>query len=215
MAGVFPAVFPLVPGADAAGVIDAVGEAVTGFTIGDEVFGVTPAGSYAQYALMPAPVAKPAALSWETAAALPTVGETAFRALKHLNLAPGQTLLVHGAAGSVGAIAVQLAAARGITVVGTVGASDLERVTALGATAVPYGPGWPRRVRDAAPQDVHAVFDTSGAGVLPDSVDLAGSPDRVITIADMNAAQHGVRFTGMDPADRAPEALPTGYSGLR
>ncbi|MFE9803006.1 hypothetical protein ACFYP6_29785 [Streptomyces goshikiensis] len=59
------------------------------------------------------------------------------------------------------------------------------------------------------------MFDTSGADVLPDSVDLAGSPDRVITIADMNVVQHGVRFTGMDPADRAPEALPTGYSGLR
>ncbi|MEV4189935.1 NADP-dependent oxidoreductase [Streptomyces toxytricini] len=208
LAHVFPVAFPVVPGVDAAGVIDAVGEAVTGFTVGDEVFGVTPAGSYTQYALMPAPVAKPDALSWETAAALPTVGETAFRALKHLGLAPGQTLLVHGAAGSVGAIAVQLATARGITVVGTAGAGDLERVTALGATAVPYGPGWPGRVRDAAPQGVHAVFDTSGAGVLPDSVDLAGSPDRVITIADMNAAQHGVRFTGMDPADRAPEALP-------
>lgn len=55
---------------------------------------------------------------------------------------------------------------------------------------------------------MHAVFDTSGAGALPDSLDLVGGPDRVITIADMNAAQHGVRLTGMDPADRAPEALP-------
>jgi len=208
LAGVFPAEFPIVPGLDAAGVIDALGEAVTGFAVGDEVFGVTPAGSYAQYALMPAPVAKPATLSWETAAALPTVGETAFRALKHLSLAPGQTLLIHGAVGSVGAIAVQLATARGITVVGTAGADDLERLTALGATAAAYGPGWPERVRAAAPQGVDAVFDTSGAGVLPDSVDLAGGPDRVITIADMDAARHGVRFTGMDPADRAPEALP-------
>jgi NADPH:quinone reductase-like Zn-dependent oxidoreductase len=193
LAGVFPAVFPLVPGVDAAGVIVAI----------------TSAGSYAQYALMPAPVAKPAALSWETAAALPTVGETAFRALKHLNLTPGQTLLIHGAAGSVGAIAAQLATARGITVVGTAGTGDLERVTALGATVVPYGPGWAERVRDVAPQGVDAVFDTSGVGVLPDSVDLVGGPDRVITIADMNAARHGVRFTGMDPTDRAPEALPT------
>ncbi|MFI6107578.1 zinc-binding alcohol dehydrogenase family protein [Streptomyces sp. NPDC051310] len=185
--------FPLVPGVDAAGVIDAVGEAVTDFTNGDEVFGMTPAGSYAQYALMPAPVAKPAALSWETAAALPTVGRDTYRALKHLNLTPGQTLLIHGAAGSVGAIAAQLATARGVTVVSTAGTGDLERVTALGVTAVPYGPGWAERVRDAAPQGVDAVFDTSGAGVLPDSVD---------------AAQHGVRFTGMDPPTAPPKPSP-------
>ncbi|MEU6687312.1 NADP-dependent oxidoreductase [Streptomyces sp. NPDC046832] len=196
----FPAEFPIVPGLDAAGVIDATGEAVTGFAVGDEVFGVTPGGSYAQYVLMPAPVAKPAALPWEVAAALPTVGETAFRALKHLNLTSGQTLLIHGAAGSVGAIAVQLATARGVTVVATAGADDLEREIALGATAVAYGPGWPARVRAAAPQGVHAVFDTSGADVLPDSVDLVGGPDRVITITDMNVAQHGVRLTGINPA---------------
>ncbi|GAA3131573.1 NADP-dependent oxidoreductase [Streptomyces echinatus] len=208
LAGVFPTVFPVVPGLDAAGVIDAIGEDVTGFTVGDEVFGVTPGGSYAQYVLMPAPVAKPAALSFETAAALPTVGETAFRALKHLDLTPGETLLIHGSAGSVGAIALQLATARGITVVATAGADDLERVTALGATAVTYGPGWRERVLAAAPQGVDAVFDTSGAGVLGESVDLVGGPDRVITIADMNAAQYGVRLTGLDPADRAPEALP-------
>ncbi|MBT2459213.1 alcohol dehydrogenase catalytic domain-containing protein [Streptomyces sp. ISL-86] len=66
LAGVFPTVFPVVPGVDAAGVIDAIGESVTAFSVGDEVFGVTPAGSYAQYALMPAPVAKPSSLPWET-----------------------------------------------------------------------------------------------------------------------------------------------------
>lgn len=200
--------FPVVPGVDAAGVVDAVGADVTEVAVGDEVFGVTPAGSYAEYAVMPAPVPKPAALPWETAAALPTVGETAFRALKHLGLAAGETLLVHGAAGSVGSIAVQLATARGVTVIGTASTRDLERVEALGARAVAYGPGWAKRVREAAAQGVDAVFDTSGAGVLPESVELAGGPGRVITIADMNAARYGVRFTGMDPADRAPEALP-------
>ncbi|MFG3224012.1 zinc-binding dehydrogenase [Kitasatospora sp. NPDC048194] len=108
----------------------------------------------------------------------------------------------------MGAIAVQLATARGVTVVATAGADDLERASALGATAVAYGPGWPARVRAAAPQGVDAVLDTSGAGVLPESVDLAGGPDHVITIADMTAARHGVHLTGLDPADRAPEALP-------
>lgn len=95
----------------------------------------------------------------------------------------GRTLLVHGAAGSVGFIAVQLAVARGITVVGTAGEHDIERVTALGATAVRYGGGWAERVTAAAPRGVDFVFDASGAGVLADSVTLAGDSARVITIA--------------------------------
>jgi NADPH:quinone reductase-like Zn-dependent oxidoreductase len=144
----------------------------------------------------------------ENAAALVTVGEAAFRGLAHLNVKAGQTLLIHGAAGSVGTIAVQLAVARGITVIGTAAAADLEHVTALGATAVRYGEGWADRVRAIAPDGVDAVFDTSGAGVLPDSVALTGDVARVITIADESAAQHGVRFTGADPADRFAQARP-------
>ncbi|OKK11915.1 NADPH:quinone reductase [Streptomyces sp. CB00455] len=208
LAGVFPAEFPITPGMDVAGVVDAVGDAVSGIALGDEVFGVATGGAYAQYALLGGPVVKPQGLSWEVAAALATVGETAFRALKHLDVRGGQTLLIHGAAGSVGAIAVQLAVARGVTVIGTAGAADLERVTGLGATAVLYGDGMVERVRAAAPQGIDAVLDTSGAGVLPQSIELAGGPERVITLADMSAAQYGVRFTGMDPSDRAPEALP-------
>ncbi|MFJ7075495.1 zinc-binding dehydrogenase [Streptomyces sp. NPDC098781] len=122
----------------------------------------------------------------------------------------GQTLLVHGAGGSVGTIAVQLAVAGGITVIGTAGEHDIERVTAYGATAVRYGDGWMRRVRAAAPQGVDFVFDASGAGVLADSVALTGDTARVITIADMSAAQHGVRFSAGSTgnADEAEEALP-------
>ncbi len=79
---------------------------------GDEVFGVAAVGGYSQYALLDRPVAKPAGLSFETAAAVVTVGEAAFRALKHLGLKAGQTLLILGAGGSVGTIAAQLAVAR-------------------------------------------------------------------------------------------------------
>jgi len=64
------------------------------------------------------------------------------------------------------------------------------------------------RVREAAPGGVDAVFDTSGAGLLADAISVAGDVARVITIADDNFAAYGVRFTGADPADRAPEALP-------
>ncbi|MEU2629042.1 NADP-dependent oxidoreductase [Kitasatospora sp. NPDC007106] len=194
MAADAPVSFPVVPGLDAAGVVDAVGENA-GAAVGDEVLGSTAGGSYAEYALLDRPVAKPPALSWEAAASLVTVGRTAHRVLEQLGVQEGQTLLVHGAGGSVGIIAVQLAAARGITVVGTAGEQDVERVTAMGARVVRYGDGWVGRVTAAAPQGVDFVLDASGAGVLADSVALTGDAGRVITIADTAAAEHGVRFS--------------------
>src|ERR1700722_3119945 len=138
--GIFPAQFPVLPGWDVAGVVDAAGEGASA-AVGDEGFGVAPLGRYSQYALLDRPGPKPAALSFETAAAVVTVGEAAFRGLKHLGLKAGQTLLVLGAGGSVGGIAVQLATARGITVIGTAAEGDLGRVAALGAVAVRYGDG--------------------------------------------------------------------------
>ncbi|MCU7821038.1 NADP-dependent oxidoreductase [Kitasatospora sp. DSM 101779] len=209
MAAVAPAAFPVVPGLDAAGVVDAVGEGA-GAAVGDEVLGSTVGGSYAEYALLERPVARPEALSWETAASLVTVGRTAHRVLEELGVQPGQTLLVHGAAGSVGFLAVQLAVASGVTVVGTVAARDIERVTALGAAAVRYGDGWVERVRAAAPGGVERVFDASGAGLLADSVALTGDPGKVVTIADMSAQQHSVRFsagTTEQGADVLPELV--------
>jgi NADPH:quinone reductase-like Zn-dependent oxidoreductase len=207
MDGIFPVRFPVLPGWDVAGVVDAVGDGATA-AIGDEVFGVAAVGGYSEYALLDNPVAKPQGLAWEAAASVITVGEAAFRVLKHLGLKAGQTLLILGAGGSVGTIAVQLAMARGVTVIGTAAEGDLERLTQLGATAVRYGDGWADRVRAAAPGGVDAVFDAAGAGLLRDAIDLAGDVDRVITIADDNFADYGVRFTGANPADRAPEALP-------
>ncbi|MEU6219180.1 NADP-dependent oxidoreductase [Streptomyces sp. NPDC047022] len=207
MAGAVPARFPVIPGLDAAGVVDAVGEGADA-AVGDEVLGSTVGGGYGEYALLDRPVAKPGSLSWETAASLVTVGRTAARVLEQLGVRTGQTLLIHGAGGSVGTVAVQLAAARGITVIGTAGEHDLERVTALGATAVRYGEGWAERVKAEAAQGVDHVFDASGAGVLADSVALTGDSSRVITIADMSAAQHDVRFSAGGAADEAGESLP-------
>jgi NADPH:quinone reductase-like Zn-dependent oxidoreductase len=171
-----------------------------------------------EYALLDHPVAKPAGVPWEEAAGMITVGEAAFRALAHLGLADedradqgpakGRALAILGIAGSVGLITAQLAIARGHTVVGTADSADLDRVNGLGATAVRYGPGWAERVRAAAPGGADAVFDTAGVGLLADAVALVGDPARVITIADHHFAEHGVRFTGIDPADRFPEALP-------
>jgi NADPH:quinone reductase-like Zn-dependent oxidoreductase len=155
MDGIFPIRFPVTPGWDVAGVVDAASDNAPA-AVGDEVFGVASVGGYSEYALLDHPVVRPEGLSEATAAALVTVGEAAYRGLAHLGVKAGQTLLIHGAAGSVGTIAVQLAVARGLTVIGTAAAGDLEHVTALGAVAIRYGdgradpvrPGWGgRRVR--------------------------------------------------------------------
>ncbi|MGW4674921.1 NADP-dependent oxidoreductase [Streptomyces sp. NPDC004324] len=214
MADAVPVRFPVVPGLDASGVVDAVGEGVDA-AVGDEVLGATVGGGYGEYALLERPVARPAVLSWEVAASLVTVGATAFRVLGLLDPRAGDTLLVHGAGGSVGTVAVQLALARGVTVVGTAGAHDLERLTALGAVAVGYGEGWARRVRTAAPQGVDRVLDAAGAGVLADSVALTGDPGHVLTIADPSAARHGVRFSagGTDDGTYLPQIVRAAATG--
>ncbi|MEU5592740.1 hypothetical protein [Streptomyces sp. NPDC020298] len=103
---------------------------------------------------------------------------------------------------------MQLAVARGVTVVGTAGEHDFDRVGRLGASVVRYGEGWADRVRDAVPGTVDRVFDAAGTGVLAESIALTGDAAQVITIADLTFAEHGVRFTGLDPADRFPQALP-------
>lgn len=207
MEAIFPSTFPVCPGVDVAGVIDAVGADVAGLAVGDEVFGMAASGSYAEYVLMDKPVAKPAAVSWDVAAALPTAGETAVRAYRATTVQPGQTLLVHGAAGGIGSIVTQLAVADRVTVVGTVGSDDDDVLRQLGGVPVRYGDGWAHRVGAAAPDGVDAVLDTAGRGVLPESVELTGDPARVVTLVDPAAFELGAVFTGIDPTDRAEDAL--------
>jgi NADPH:quinone reductase-like Zn-dependent oxidoreductase len=207
LAHVFAPHFPAMPGIEAAGVVTALGEGVGKVSLGDEVFGVAANGSYAQLAVLSHWYAKPAQIGWDLAAALPTIGETAFRTLHHLGVQPGETLLIHGAGGGVGSLATQLARARDINVIGTAGHDDLAYVESLGAVAIPYGEELVKRVRDQHPGRIDAVLDASGAGVLAESVLLAGGPERVITIADESAPTYDVRFTGPDPDDRDRTAL--------
>ncbi|MFI0739364.1 NADP-dependent oxidoreductase [Streptomyces sp. NPDC021100] len=209
-----PLRLPHVLGMDAAGVVDEVGTGVTGIRPGDEVFGVVEAaelgGANAEYAVLAAWAPKPDALSWEQAGGAAGNVETATRALDRLKVGTGTTLLVEGAAGGVGTVAVQLAAARGATVLGTAGAHNHAFVAGLGATPTTYGPGLGERVTALAPDGVDAVLDCAGSGSLPDLVDLAGSPDRVVTIADTNAAEHGVHLT----RSAGPGADPQAVEGL-
>ena len=127
-----------VRGVDAAGVVEAVGAEVTDFKPGDQVFGLC-AGSLAEYGVSEAKdelAAKPEALSYERAAALPIAGCTALQAIRRADLKSGQTLLVNGAAGGVGTFAVQIAAQMGAEVTGVCSTANLDTVRSLGATSV-------------------------------------------------------------------------------
>ncbi|MDQ2585521.1 NADP-dependent oxidoreductase [Saccharothrix yanglingensis] len=204
MRDVFPVSLPAVLGAEVAGEVDAVGPDVTGVSVGDAVFGFSDGGAYAEQALTSSFAHKPAELSWERAVALPVAVETSDRVLRLLGVKSGETLLVHGAAGAVGALAVQIALASGIRVIGTAGAGNQERLAALGAVPTTYGDGLVDRVRALAPDGVDAVFDVAGRGALADSVELrGGATDRIVTIADPGAAEHGVVFSGASERDPA------------
>ncbi|MFF2523991.1 NADP-dependent oxidoreductase [Streptomyces liangshanensis] len=198
----FPTPLPYVPGLEFAGVVDETGEGVTEYAVGDEVLGWCATGSYAEYALADVIAPKPAGLGWAEAAAVPIAGETANRVLDLLAVADGETLLLHGASGGVGAVAVQLAVARGVNVIGTAAPANHDYVRSLGAVPVAYGEGLVERVRKVAPQGVDAVFDAAGRGALPDSIELrGGTTDRIVTIADGEAAAYGVTMTSGAPDD--------------
>ncbi|MBP0461253.1 NADP-dependent oxidoreductase [Streptomyces montanisoli] len=197
MESIFPTTLPAVPGGEIAGVVDALGEGVDSFTVGDEVLGWSDTGSYAQYALADASVLaiKPAGLDWTHAAALPVASDGADRALDLLDVKAGETLLVHGASGALGTMAVQFAVARGARVIGTAGPANQEYVASLGATALVYGDDLVERVRAVAPGGVDAVLDAAGKGALEDSITLRGGTDRIVTTADFRARELGVVFS--------------------
>lgn len=128
-----------IPGTDLAGVVAAVGKDVTALRPGDEVFGWSTAGTFAEYACVPADnlVSVPANLSVVDAAAVPTSAMTALQALREIaNVRPGQTVLVTGASGGVGSFAVQIAKAFGAEVTGVCSTRNVDLVRSLGADHV-------------------------------------------------------------------------------
>lgn len=189
-------------GLDAAGEVDEIGEGVTGFAPGDRVFGEG-SDTYAEFAVLCAWAHMPQGLTFAEAAGYPSVVETALRILSQVGVKGGQTLLVSGAAGGVGSAVLQIARARGITVIGTGGAASQGYLRGLGALATTYGEGWVERVRRLG--EVDAALDLSGSGVIGDLLDLTGDTARVVSIADLSAPQYGVRFSGT--AGSVPDAL--------
>jgi NADPH:quinone reductase-like Zn-dependent oxidoreductase len=192
LAGI-PVTAPRVPGGDAAGVVDEVGDGVTGVSVGDEVFGVGPSGVTAEYAVLTHWAVKPGALSFAQAAGLPTPAETAVRALDLLGVAAGQTVVIGGAAGGVGLTAAQLARERGARVIGTASPARHDLLRSLGVTPVAYGDGLAGRVRALAPDGVDRALDAAGHGAVPDLIALTGDAAHVVSIADFSA--HGARTT--------------------
>nr|WP_268240379.1 NADP-dependent oxidoreductase [Micromonospora parathelypteridis] len=190
---------PHIPGVDAAGIVDDIGDGVDGVTVGDHVFGVVDlaklGGASAQFAVLQLWAHKPATMPWEQAGAAGTSTETATRALDLLDPQPGTTLLIDGAAGGVGSIAVQLAAARGIRVIGTARTDNHDFLRQLGATPVTYGPGLPDRLNALGVPRVDRALDVAGAGSLTDLLQLTGDPAAVVTLADFTAPTHGVRLS--------------------
>ena len=156
---------PTILGRDFAGDVAAVGDNVTGFAVGDPVFGSVGQlhrGSYADYITVSLDevAAKPASLDYESAASVPHSGLAAWQALVEMGgLAPGQTVLVHAAAGGVGSFAVQIAKAHGARVIGTASSSNLAFLSDLGVDeAIDYNA---TRFEDVV-SDVDIVLDTIG-----------------------------------------------------
>ncbi|MFD7591771.1 NADP-dependent oxidoreductase [Kitasatospora sp. NPDC059812] len=187
---------PFVLGNEFAGVVDRLGPDGSGWQVGDEVLGFRFLDSQAELVTVDAAqlVAKPAGMPWEQAGSLSASGQTAHLALTLLAVGPGDTVLVHGASGGVGTVAVQLARAWGATVIGTASERNHDYLRDLGAIPVAYGEGLVERVRAVAPQGVDAAFDAAGRGALAASVELVADRSRIGTVVDYPEAERlGVR----------------------
>ncbi|GAA1091569.1 quinone oxidoreductase family protein [Nocardiopsis composta] len=196
-AAVGPMDYPRIPGNEYAGVVREVGEGVSGFAAGDEVLGFNVLGSYREHAVFPADqiTAKPANMPWEVAGGFTAAAQNAHIALQDMGLGAGETLLVHGAAGAVGTIAVQLARLKGATVIGAAREPQHDYLRSLGAVPVSYGDGFADRVRSLAPGGVvHGAIDGVGGHALDASLELIADRSRIFTLVEHGkAADLGVR----------------------
>lgn len=218
-----PAALPKRLGFEVAGVVTAVGPDVASLQLGDEVIAWRVDGGYASDIIAPADVvvAKPANLGWPEAAGLLLTGSTAEHTLVAAGVGVGDTVLVHGAAGGVGQLIVQLAVGRGAKVIGTASPGSHELLRALGATPVAYGDGLAERVRELG--SVDAAIDTVGTDEAVDvSLELVADRGRIVTIAAFGRAHDvGIKLLGRRPGCRSrrrhPQrsASPPGRAGRR
>jgi NADPH:quinone reductase-like Zn-dependent oxidoreductase len=188
----FPTTFPSGEGSDLAGVVSAVGDGVSEFTVGDEVLGWSERrSSHADYVAVPVTqlIRKPPELSWEVAGSLYVVGCTAFVAVRAVDVSPGDTVAVSAAAGGVGTVVVQLLRTKGASVLGIASEPNHEWLVAHGVIPVAYGEGLADRLRAAAPNGrIDAFIDLFGPDYVQLAVDLGIAKDRVETIISFEKA---------------------------
>jgi NADPH:quinone reductase-like Zn-dependent oxidoreductase len=209
----WPSTFPSGQGSDLAGTVEQVGDGVTRVAVGDEVIGwVDTRSSQAEYAVVEATnvVPKPKSVPWEVAGALPVAGFTAWAAVRAVAPQANEVLVVAGAAGGVGSIAVQLAKRDGAIVVGIAGQANNEWLRQHDVIPVGYGDGVADQIRAAVPR-VDAFVDTYGGDYVALAVDQFGvDPARVDTIAAFDA----VKKYGVKSDANAAGASPTVLSAL-
>jgi NADPH:quinone reductase len=191
-------------GADAAGVVTAVGADVVGFREGDAVVVFGASGAYAAHLVVRAENVQPRPphVSAAEGAALGIPVGTAYQALRSMTVGPTDTLLVHGGSGSVGQAAIQFAVLWGATVIATSSERRFDRVRELGAIPVAYGDGLIDRIRDVAPQGITVALDAAGTDeAIETSLALVADRERIATLVrGRDAASFGIRaFSGGGP----------------
>ena len=197
----WPATFPSGQGSDFAGVVERVGPGADAVAAGDEVIGwVDTRSSQAEYVVADEQnlARRPAGLPWEVAGAIPVVGFTAWAMVRAVDLEPGDTVVVSGAAGGVGSLAVQLAKRKGATVIGLAGPSNHEWLIRHGVIPVAYGDGVADRIAAAAPATVDAFLDTHGGDYVELALnELKVAPERIDSVVRFDAVgKYGIKADG-------------------
>ena len=214
----WPATFPSGQGSDFAETVIEIGEGVRSVVFGDEVLGFTnDRASQAEYVMVPAEqvTAKPAGVSWDVAGSLFVAGSTAFAAVRAIGVSQGETVAVAGAAGGVGAIAVQLAKRAGATVLGIAGNANDEWLSAHEVVPVNHGDNLAARLAEAAPLGmIDAFLDFFGGGYVELAVDTLGiEPGRVNSVIDFSAVER-FRTRSAASADAADAQALAELAGL-
>ena len=203
----WPSTFPSGQGSDLAGIVEEVGPGVPNVAVGDEVIGFSnDRSSQAELVVIDSGnlVPRPANVPWEQAGALFIAGSTAYAAVRSVALKAGDTVVVSGAAGGVGSIAVQLAREACAKVIGLAGAANHQWLTDHGVIPIAYGDGVEDRIRVASGGKVDAFVDTFGGGYVELALKLGVPANRIDTIIDFAAAaKYGVMTEGSQAAANA------------
>ncbi|NDK89465.1 zinc-binding dehydrogenase [Gordonia desulfuricans] len=186
---------PLHPGYELAGTVEAIGDEVADFGVGDEVVVYPTTGALADHVIVDASRLRrrPAEVSPEIAAGLLLAGATAADTLATAGITAGDVVVVHGGAGAVGVVAVQLATRAGAAVIATASPRNHEYLKSLGAIPVAYGAGLADRIREVTPGPVTAAIDTVGSDEAIDvSLQLVPDHSRIVSIAAFGRADDGI-----------------------